>query len=62
MDVESLINKLTINISMLERCNKDWTRIMKDLKGEAKATDEKNMRVLLKEVRGLSKLSSLETR
>ena len=41
MDVESLINKLTINISMLERCNKDWTRIMKDLKGEAKATNEK---------------------
>ena len=41
MDVESLINKLTSNISMLERCNKDWTRIMKDLKGEAKATDEK---------------------
>ena len=41
MDVESLINKLTINISMLERCNKDWTGIMKDLKGEAKATDEK---------------------
>ena len=38
MDVESLINKLTINISMLERCNKDWTGIMKDLKGEAKAT------------------------
>ena len=41
MDVESLINKLTINISMLERCNKDWTGIMKDLKSEAKATDEK---------------------
>ena len=41
MDVESLINKLTINISMLERCNKDWTGIMKDLKGEAKPTDEK---------------------
>ena len=43
MDVESLINKLTINISMLERCNKDWTGIIKDLKGEAKATDEKRI-------------------
>ena len=41
MDVESLINKLTINISILKRCNKDWTGIMKDLKGKAKATDEK---------------------
>ena len=40
MDVESLMNKLTINISMLERCNKDWTGIMKDLKGKAKVTDE----------------------
>ena len=26
---------------MLERCNRDWTRIMKDLKGEAKAIDKK---------------------
>ena len=41
MDVESLINKLTINILMLERRNKDWTGIMKDLKGKAKATNEK---------------------
>ena len=46
MDTESLINRLTTNISMLERCNKDWTRVMKDLKGEAKAANEKEyMRV-----------------
>ena len=38
MDVESLINKLKINVSMLERCNKDWTGIMMDSKGKAKAT------------------------
>ena len=41
MDAETLMNRLTLNVSMLERCNKDWTRIMKDLKGEAKATNEK---------------------
>ena len=35
------MNRLTLNVSMLERYNKDWTGIMKDLKGEAKATDEK---------------------
>jgi len=46
MDAESLINRLTTNISMLERCNKDWTSVMKDLKGEAKAANEKEyMRV-----------------
>ena len=43
---------------MLERCNKDWT----DLKGEAKLLIKRNMRVLLKESRSLSKLSSLEMR
>jgi len=40
MDAESLINRLTTNISMLERCNKDWTGVKKDLKGKAKTTDE----------------------
>ena len=29
---ETLINRLTTNISMLERCNKDWTGVLKDLK------------------------------
>ena len=41
MDAETLINRLTLSVSMLERCNKDWIGIMKDLKGEAKATNEK---------------------
>ena len=38
---ETLINRLTTNISMLERCNKDWTGVLMDLKGEAKSNDEK---------------------
>jgi len=41
MEAENLMNRLMLNISMLKRCNKGWTRLMKDLKGEAKATDEK---------------------
>ena len=62
MDVESLINKLTINISVLERCNKNWTGTMKDFKGEAKATNEKEYAHAAKAAEGLSKLSSLEMR
>jgi len=41
MDAESLINRLTVNISTLERCNKDWTGVLKDLKGEAKTAEER---------------------
>jgi len=36
MDVESLINRLMVNISTLERCNKDWTGVLKDFKGKRK--------------------------
>jgi len=41
MDAESLINRLTVNISTLERCNKDWMGVLKDLKGEAKTAEER---------------------
>ena len=41
MDTESLLSGLTINILLLEGCQKDWTGVIKELKGEAKATDEK---------------------
>ena len=33
---------LSSNIAILERCNKDWsTLILKEAKGEAKATEER---------------------
>jgi len=37
---ETLINRLTTNILTLERCKKDWTGVLKDLKGEAKSNDK----------------------
>ena len=40
-ETEESINRLSSNIAILERCNKDWsTLILKETKGEAKATEE----------------------
>ena len=39
-DAEYFINKLSANSLLLERCNKDWSNILKDSKGEAKANEE----------------------
>ena len=49
MDTEALMNRLTFHIVMLERCNKDWTEITKDLKAKWKLPMKRNMRVLLKD-------------
>ena len=41
MKLETLINRLPSHVSMLERCNKDWTVVLNNAKGEsAKATEE----------------------
>ena len=42
-EAEYFINRLSTNSLLLERCNKDWSNILKDatLKGEAKATEER---------------------
>ena len=40
-DAEYFINRLSTNSLLLERCNKDWSNILKDLKGEAKANEER---------------------
>jgi len=40
-DAESLINRLTVNISTLEMYNKDWTGVLKDFKGEVKTAEER---------------------
>ena len=37
---EYFINRLSTNSLLLERCNKDWLNILKDAKGEVKATEE----------------------
>ena len=40
-DAEYFINRLSTNSLLLERCNKDWSNILKDSKGEAKANEER---------------------
>ena len=40
-DAKYFINRLSTNGLLLERCNKDWSNILKDLKGEAKASEER---------------------
>ena len=40
-DAEYFIKRLSTNGLLLERCNKDWSNILKDLKGEAKASKER---------------------
>ena len=40
-EAEYFINRLSTNSLLLERCNKDWANILKDAKGEVKATEER---------------------
>ena len=41
-ETKKSINRLSSNIAILERCNKDWsTLILKEAKGKAKATKER---------------------
>ena len=39
-EAKYFINRLSTNSLLLERCNKDWSNILKDAKGEVKATEE----------------------
>ena len=40
-EMEDYINRLSSNIAMLERCNKDWSTLLKETKGDAKVTEER---------------------
>ena len=37
---EELIKCMNTNVNLLERCNRDWMNLLKDLLGESKATEE----------------------
>ena len=39
--VEEVITRINTSISFLERCNRDWDNLLKDLKGEEKGKEEK---------------------
>ena len=40
-EMEDYINRLSSNIAILERCNKDWSTLLKETKGDAKVTEER---------------------
>ena len=39
-ETEDYINRLSSNIAVLERCNKDWSTLLKETKGDTKVTEE----------------------
>ena len=39
-EAEDFANRISSNITLLEKCNKDWSNILKELKGDAKVTEE----------------------
>ena len=41
MNTDDLIERMNNNISILERCNRDWVSLLKGLKGEEKTAEEK---------------------
>jgi len=38
--LEELRERITVTCSLLERCNRDWANLSKDLRGEEKAKEE----------------------
>ena len=39
--VEEVITRINTNVSLLERCNRDWANLLKDLKSEERGKEEK---------------------
>jgi len=39
--LEELVERITGTCSLLERCNRDWVNVLKDLRGEEKTKEEK---------------------
>ena len=39
--LEDLIQRISTNIALLERCNKDWKTLLNELKGEEHIKEEK---------------------
>ena len=39
--VEDVLQRITTNLILLERCNSDWLALLKELKGDEKAVEEK---------------------
>ena len=39
--MEEVIARINTNVSLLERCNHDWSSLLKDLKNEERSKEEK---------------------
>ena len=39
--VEDVLQRITANINLLERCNSDWFALLKELKGDKKVVEER---------------------
>ena len=39
--VKEVIARINTNVSLLERCNRDWSSLLKDLKNEDRSKEEK---------------------
>ena len=39
--VEDVLQWITANINLLERCNSDWFTLLKELKGDEKVVEER---------------------
>ena len=37
---EGLVGRMTTNVNLLERCNRDWVNLLKELSGEAKTAED----------------------
>ena len=40
-EAEDFANRISTNIALLEKCNNDWSNILKELKDDAKVTEER---------------------
>ena len=41
-EAEDFANRISTNIALLEKCNNDWSNILKKLKDDAKVTEERD--------------------
>jgi len=46
--LEETIRRVNMGVSLLERCNRDWASLLKDLKGDKKVKEEKELELAVK--------------
>ena len=54
-EAEDFANRISTNIALLEKCNSDWSNILKELKDDAKVTEEREYDAYVRVKTGLLK-------